>query len=615
MPQPKILKPFDWDIKDYHNLYQHSEFLSKDILTELGILIPVDVYIQDPLVSAQARSVSDVHISKRVEWDPISTITVQREPDLLPGPTTSRIAVVDYDADKNTIEPPAEWDSEQNCFITKIDGEKIPLTKEHKDLPQFHQVNVWAIVQSILNMYENRCIMGRPIPWAFNGNRIILVPHAGELRNAFYDRGSKSIQFYYFHSQDKCIYTCLSHDIIAHETGHAILDGLRPLYLVDSSIETTAFHEFVADTTAIMAGLLNNELRFQTLQETGGDLSRDQIISGLAEEFGYYSYGRPYLRSARNEYKLGDLTENQNPYTWSQVLTGAMFDVLKEILAIRVTKSLVNGRQPSLKQAFAYATNRFRRVAFQPLDYLPPVDVDFSDYARAVLRADELLEPVDEKGYRAAIKGALEGRGIDCSPGEETESIYFYAYDIDRISRSPTDAYHFLNQNRRQLCIPHDQDISVIGLYQTEKIAFGGGNLPREIVLQYYWEEDVQLKGKTFGAFEGEYTTLLCGGTLVFDNRGNLRSWQHKPGTGKQETGRRVRSYCKDAAARGMQRREKLLSYLQDRIATGGVALHENQKADQIGADKPVVVSRRTDGVLRFQTTPHLRHWDEKEGG
>jgi hypothetical protein len=615
MPQPKILKPFDWDIKDYHNLYQHSEFLSKDILTELGILIPVDVYIQDPLVSAQARSVSDVHISKRVEWDPISTITVQREPDLLLGPTTSRIAVVDYDADKNTIEPPAEWDSEQNCFITIIDGEKIPLTKEHKDLPQFHQVNVWAIVQSILNMYENRCIMGRPIPWAFNGNRIILVPHAGELRNAFYDRGSKSIQFYYFHSQDKCIYTCLSHDIIAHETGHAILDGLRPLYLVDSSIETTAFHEFVADTTAIMAGLLNNELRFQTLQETGGDLSRDQIISGLAEEFGYYSYGRPYLRSARNEYKLGDLTENQNPYTWSQVLTGAMFDVLKEILAIRVTKSLVNGRQPSLKQAFAYATNRFRRVAFQPLDYLPPVDVDFSDYARAVLRADEILEPVDEKGYRAAIKGSLEGRGIDCSPGEETESIYFYAYDIDRISRSPTDAYHFLNQNRRQLCIPHDQDISVIGLYQTEKIAFGGGNLPREIVLQYYWEEDVQLKGKTFGAFEGEYTTLLCGGTLVFDNRGNLRSWQHKPGTGKQETGRRVRSYCKDAAARGMQRREKLLSYLQDRIATGGVALHENQKADQIGADKPVVVSRRTDGVLRFQTTPHLRHWDEKEGG
>ena len=610
---PEVLN--NWKVEDYQNLYKNREYLSKEVLERLGILIPIDVYIQDPLLAAQARSESDPHIAERVEWNPISTITIQREPDILPGPTTARIAVVDYDADKNKLEPAAEWGPDENCFYTMIDDEKINLSKETKDLPQFHQVNVWAIVQSIINMYENKCIMGRPIPWAFNGNRLILVPHAGELRNAFYDRSSKSIQFYYFHSQEKCVYTCLSHDIIAHETGHAILDGLRPLYLVDTSLETTAFHEFVADTTAIMAALLNNELRFQTIQETGGDLSRDQIISGLATEFGFYSYGRPYLRSANKKINFGDVQESHNPYTWSQVVTGAMFDILKEILAIRVTKSLINGRQPSLRQAFNFATNRFRRVAFQPLDYLPPVDVNFSDYARAVLRADELLEPVDEKGYRAAIKGSLEGRGIDCSPVEEPESIYFYAYDIDRISRSSTDAYHFLNQNRRQLCIPLDQDISVIGLYQTEKIAFGGGNLPREIVLQYYWEEDVKLKGKTFGAFEGEYTTLLCGGTLVFDNRGNLRSWQHKPGTGKQETSRRLRSYCKDAAARGMQRREKLLSYLQDRIATGGVALHENQRADQIGADKPVVVSRRTNGVLRFQTTPHLRHWDEKEGG
>ena len=611
MPQPL----HDWKVGDYHNLYQNRDYLSKEVLEKLGILIPVDVYIQDPLLASQARLESDPHIADRVEWDPISTISVQREPDIFPGPTTARIAVVDYDADKNRLEPAAEWDPDENCFYTMIDGEKIFLSKETNDLPQFHQVNVWAIVQSIINMYENRCIMGRPIPWAFNGNRIILVPHAGELRNAFYDRSSKSIQFYYFHSQDKCVYTCLSHDIIAHETGHAILDGLRPLYLVDSSIETTAFHEFVADTTAIMAALLNNELRFQTIQETGGDLSRDQIISGLATEFGYYSYGRPYLRSANKKINFVDVQESHNPYTWSQVLTGAMFDIIKEILAIRMTKSLVNGRQPSLRQAFAYATNRFRRVAFQPLDYLPPVDVNFSDYARAVLRADELLEPIDEKGYRAAIKDVFLRRGIDISPVEEPETIHFYAYDIEQISRSPTDAYHFLNQNRRQLCIPFDQDIAVIGLYQTEKIAFGGGNLPREIVLQYFWEEDVQLNGKDFGVLDGEYTVLLCGGTLVFDSRGNLRSWQHKPGTGNQESGRRVRSYCKDEQAQGMFRREKLLAYLKEKIKTSQIALVENERPDLIGQEKPMVVKRTTDGILRFKVTPHLRHWHTGNGG
>ena len=91
---------------------------------------------------------------------------------------------------------------------------------------------------------------------------MIVVPHAGYMANAFYDRSSKSIQFYYFGSEDSRVYTCLSHDIIAHETGHAILDGLRPGFIEDSSLQTTAFHEFVADLTAIITSLLNSDLRW-----------------------------------------------------------------------------------------------------------------------------------------------------------------------------------------------------------------------------------------------------------------------------------------------------------------------------------------------------------------
>lgn len=36
-------------------------------------------------------------------------------------------------------------------------------------------------------------------------------------------------------------YTCLSHDIIAHEAGHACLDGIRPYYYTFSSVQTAAF--------------------------------------------------------------------------------------------------------------------------------------------------------------------------------------------------------------------------------------------------------------------------------------------------------------------------------------------------------------------------------------
>jgi hypothetical protein len=609
MSQQQEKEILHWGIEEYTNLYQASRLLSDDNKRTLGLLMPVDVYLQDPLVAEQAKN---ERVSKRVEWNPLSTIEIQCEPDLMAGPTSARIAVVDYNADSNRLEEPVGWDRDQRRFYVMHNGKKVILNKEHCDLPQFHQVNVWAIVQSILNMYEQTWILGRAAPWAFEGNRLILVPHAGEMRNAFYDRSSKAIQFYYFYSNDKCVFTCLSHDIIAHETGHAILDGLRPLYLEDSSIQTTAFHEFVADTTAILAAFLNNELRLQAAKESEGDLSRDQIISGLAEEFGYYSYGRPYLRTAQDPRNMSAVKESQSPYDWSQVLTGAMFDILKEILAIRKNKPKSNGKKPTIREAFSLACNRFRRVAFQSLDYLPPVDVQFSDYARAVLRADEVVEPCDEDGYRAAMVQVFQNRGIDCTEQEQPSQLNFYPYDIDRLTRSRTDAYHFLNENRRQLCIPLDQDISVVDLYQTDKTVIGGGKLPREIVLQYVWREDVELKGEEYATLQGERVSLLCGGTLVFDSRGNILSWQRKPGAGKQEAGQRLRKYCKEERAMGVQRRDALLAYIRDRISAGSIGLEERDRPDETGDRLPVVASRGADGILQFGVTPHLRHWAEK---
>jgi hypothetical protein len=64
-----------------------------------------------------------------------------------------------------------------------------------------------------------------------------------------------------------------------------------------------------------------------------------------------------------------------------------------------------------------------------------------------------------------------------------------------------------------------------------------------------------------------------------------------------------------------MLRREKLLSYLQEKMVNGQVAFAENQRPDQIGEEKPVVINRTADGMLRFKVTPHLRHWNDGKGG
>jgi hypothetical protein len=309
---------------------------------------------------------------------------------------------------------------------------------------------------------------------------------------------------------------------------------------------------------------------------------------------------------------MTDVRASRSAYDWSQVLTGAMFDILKEILVINQSKPRVGGRCSTLKESFRDACNRFRRLAFQPLDYLPPVDVQFSDYARAVLRADEIVEPVDEDGYREAVRKVFRARKINFDEPEQDLRLNFYAYDIDRLSRSRTDAYHFLNENRRQLCIPAEQDLAVADLYQTDKLSWEQGRLPREIVVQYIWREDLELSGKEYGTLQGERTSLLCGGTLVFDSRGNVLSWQRKPGIGKQETGQRLRKRCRDERERGIQRADELLAYLRKRIAAGVVGLEEQARADEVGYATPVTARRGPDGSLRLGINPHLRHWAEK---
>ncbi len=113
-------------------------------------------------------------------------------------------------------------------------------------------------------------------------------------------------------------------------------------------------------------------------------------------------------------------------------------------------------------------------------------------------------------------------------PGSPTLDVY---HDIGDISRSRATAYRFLDDNRDKLFIPANQDVIVADLYDANKFSNHAIRLPRQIILEYIWREDVVLTGKRFEEFEGQNTTMLCGGTLVFDDKGNILSWFRKPGS------------------------------------------------------------------------------------
>lgn len=573
-------------------LYAASRYLTAGAKEELGIRIPADVYIHDPLVAKN---------DPKAGFD--NKFLIRWEPGITDGPTSARFAVVDYNNDTGQLAPVAEWNEDSDCFV---DSKNYILDRNNTDNLQYDQFHVWAILQRALEFFENGTGLGRPVPFGFEGNRLIVVPHAGYGQNAFYDRESKSLQFYYFDDENgERVNTCLSTDIVNHEFGHAILDGVRPYYYESSLVETGAFHEFLGDLTAILLLLRNNVFRRRIAKETGGNLSKAKHLKHIAEQFGKAISGEEYLRNAENTTKMSDISEDDGPHKISEVLTGAMYDLL-----LQIAKGYIKDGRRTAAQAYWDAAIRMKRMAIQPLDLLPPVDVTFRDYAFAALRTEEISNPTDPYNYvEMMLEIFLKREIIDQADVNELKkpSYVFDRLDlevmhsIDAISRSRSAAYRFLNDNREKLLIPPFQDVIVADLYDSNKLTRQNMQLPRQIVLEYIWREEVQLVGEQFGVYKDELTSMLCGGTLVFDETGNVLSWFRKPGLYKG-AGKKWREEYR----LGKKRQDKFLADLARQIDAGHVGTTIGSGKGLLGTHFPPLTVQNQDGLLRFTLSPHM---------
>jgi hypothetical protein len=590
-------------------LYGLARAFPRDFKEDSGLLLPVLTYFQDPFVA---------RLNPNKAFD---EVLVAWEPGLTDGPTSSRFAIVDYNADTGKLEPPAVWNEKSQAFVGVADA---PLDANAASTFQFHQVSVWALLQCSLAFFEDASALGRTIPWAFEGNRLIVVPHAGYGKNAYYDRASKSLQFYYFGSQEDTVYTCLSTDIVHHEFGHAVLDGIRPLFNESCHPQTAAFHEFMGDLTALLLTLKNGTLRRQIAQSSGGRFKNATTLSSLAEEFGQAVKGRPYLRTALNSSKMSDMVNEISPHRLSEVMTGAMYDVLTalgELYQEWGEDGAEDGptRKKTPIQAFWNAADRMQRTAIQPLDLLPPVEVTFRDYALAVCRSQQLSDPLDPGDYYGMLIKVFRDREILSADDEAVLRGPRYLYErldlsvphnLNDISRSRAAAYRFLDDNREDLLIPANRDFFVADLYEVRKRFRQNQPLPRQIVLQYAWREEVLLDGPRFGRFAGRTTTMLCGGTLVFNENGNLLSWMHKPGSepygGKRaRQGKTAEEWAK-AVREGAARKEALLDLLAAQIAAGRIGTLLGSPNGLMSSMVPPVIAEGDGDLVRFQLSPHL---------
>lgn len=404
-----------------------------------------------------------------------------RYQELYPGPVVKErqggeplgaaIAVVDYDASNRTYYKAVDLDDPRIL----IRGGLSPSESD----PRFHQQMVYAVVTETIQHFE--AALGRRIHWRRAERKpevknawvddirtLLLYPHAFIGANAFYSPFAHGILFGYFKAgkdnvgrslPGQTVFTCLSHDVVAHETTHAIVDGIRAHFTERTNLDVTAFHEAFADLAALFRHFTHGEVLRDTLERTGGALYRYQLMPQV-ERSGFDDYadsadGRPMLSSQLTQRNplielaqqfgeatgtgralrsaLGskpnadDIKRISEPHLRGSILVAAVFDAYFSIYQ-KVTADLWRiyraggGRDnpTDLPQALAnrlcheatHLAEQFFQICVRALDYCAPVDITFGDYLRAIITADFDLWPRDPLGMRDALMQSFRLRGI-----------------------------------------------------------------------------------------------------------------------------------------------------------------------------------------------------------
>jgi hypothetical protein len=394
-------------------------------------------YALDPSRSTQMETALINEVVFRVPWERLE-----------PGPIGEYVEVVDYDPGSGCFYPPIDLD---DPLLLAQDG--LPPSEGN---PQFHQQMVYAVAMTTIRNFERA--LGRRALWSERTSgkpsqadrfvrRLRLYPHALREANAFYVTGKKALLFGYFPADPLdvralfpggTVFTCLSHDIVAHETTHALLDGFHRSYIEPTHPDGLAFHEAFADLVALLQHFSFPDVVRHQIARQRGDLASQSLLGELAQEVGLATGSRGALRDALGGYdKDGqwkahtpdphDYETVFEPHSRGAILVGAVFDAFLTIYRTRVADLFRlatggTGVLPAgaihpdlvtrLADEAAKSAQHVLNMCVRALDYCPPVGLTFGEYLRAVVTADLDLVPDDDRRYRIAFIEAFRRRGI-----------------------------------------------------------------------------------------------------------------------------------------------------------------------------------------------------------
>ena len=126
--------------------------------------------------------------------------------------------------------------------------------------------------------------------------------------------------------------------------------------------------------------------------------------------------------------------------------------------------------------------------------------------------------------------------------------------------------------------------------------------MPEQIVVQYVWREEVLLSGTRFGRFDGERTSMLCGATMVLDEKGNQIHWARKPGS--EDVGDSKQAIAERDV--GTKRKKEMLDTIAARVAAGMIGEAVGGEIGLVERAIPPFGVQRVDGTIRFSLSPHF---------
>jgi hypothetical protein len=485
-----------------------------------------------------------------------ASVTVPWE-SLERGPVGHRVHVIDYDASTKRMYRPASVDDAATA-VPKT-------TRELLGDPEFHARNVYALVMRTLGRFEYA--LGRRVGWGFPAHQLKVVPHAFEEMNAFYSRDAQSLVFGYYRTEDGVAFTCLSHDVVVHETSHALLDGLRYRFMAPSSPDQAAFHEAFGDIVALLSVFSLSEV-LQELLERGRDAGdatekppkgliakdrvtadglMDSVLLGLAEEMADAS-GSPRTGALRRSVRIEpdehilDRLEYREAHRRGEILVAAVMRAFVDAWTRRLASlGTIEGDHLDLGRVAeegATIADVLLTMAIRAIDYTPPIHIEFGDYLSALVTADAEIRSDDsryglQKGLldwfgRYGIKpasGTPDGLWVPPKGQLRYDGVRFQSLQTD-----PIEMFSLLWANRRRLHLDASAYTRVASLRPCVRTSPEDGLPLRETVAEC--TQYVKIPARDLGDFgltapAGMPTdlelTLEGGSTLILDEYGRLK--------------------------------------------------------------------------------------------